>query len=149
MNTRSAPRSTSSMVLSAALVLAASLAAACGPTKYAVIGTDLVAGADGAVTADVKRDQGTTKLTVRVEHLAPPARVKPGKTTFVAWQRKDSQTTWNRIGGLEYDEGNRRGELAATVPETRFELIVTAEDAVSVVSPSPDVVMTQMVADSH
>ena len=136
----------SSSLAAAALLVVTSAVTACGPTKYAVMGTDLVAGADAAVTADVKPDQNQTMLKVRVDHLAPPARVKAGATAFVAWQRKDAKAVWTRIGGLEYDEGARRGDIEATVPETGFELIVTAEPDAHAVSPSPEVVMAQVIA---
>jgi hypothetical protein len=133
----------------ASLLLVGAFALGCGPQKYIVTGTDLVAGADGTVLADVKKDLGSTQIDVRVDHLAPPQRLKPLATAFVAWQRRDSATTWSRVGALRYDEGSRRGELKdTTIPETRFDLLITVETEVSPAAPASEVVFAQRVGES-
>lgn len=134
---------------SGALVLAlcAVLAGCGGPLKYAPKGTPKAPEADATVVADVDQKTSLTRLTVKVEHLAPPDRLQPGGNTFVVWARKTSATTYQRIGALTYDAGNRTGEIVeASVPLTSFEVIVTIENQPAPETPSRDVVILQKVA---
>lgn len=131
-------------VAALALVVAT---AACGPLKYQVKGLPQATGADAVVTADVRKDQNVTVLKLTATNLPPPDRVMSGSQHFVAWQRKNSDSAWNRIGALAYDEGKREGFLEATVPELRFELQVTAEQKTDSASPSPDSVFSQFVGN--
>jgi len=123
------------------------LAACGGPLKYTVPSTARAPGADAKVIADVSSSQGQTKLEIDVTNLAPPARISEKATTYIAWYRKSSSATWARVGGLKYDEGDREGKISGSVPEVAFDLIVTAEQSEGPASPSPDVVITQRVAD--
>ena len=140
---------TKKLVSLTALLLACSsgaLAACGGPLEYAPKPTARAPEADAKIVAEVQKSQGNTKLTLKVIHLAPPARLQDGATTFVVWQRKDSDKPWTRIGGLAYKEGDREGKLEeASVPETTFELIVTAEEKADVASPSPAILFEQKV----
>ena len=95
----------------------------------------------------MEKAQGQTHLEIDVTNLPPPARVVPTATTYLAWYRKDSSSTWARIGGLKYEEGDREGKLSGSVPEVAFDLIVVAEASESPASPSPDVVVAQRVQD--
>jgi len=128
-------------------VLPLVLAACGGPLKYNVPSTARAPGADAKIIADVAADQGQTRLELEVANLAPPARVSEQATTYIAWYRKDSGATWSRVGGLKYDEGDREGKLAGSVPEVAFDLSVTAERTDSPASPSPDVILAQRVED--
>lgn len=121
------------------------LAACGGPLKYQVPSTARAPGADAKIVADVSADQGQTRLELEVANLAPPARVTAKATTYVVWYRKNSTTTWSRVGGLKYDEGDRAGKIAGSVPEVAFDLSVTAEENDSPASPSPDVILAQRV----
>lgn len=122
------------------------LCACGGPLKYAPKATARAPEADAAIVADVKEGQHATRLTVKVEHLAPPGRIQEGTKTYLVWQRKNSDTTWTRVAALAYDEGNREGKLEeATVPETSFQVMVTAEEKPDAASPSPHVVVEQKV----
>ena len=125
---------------------AATLPACGGPLEYAPKPTARAPEADAKIVAEIQKSQGNTKLTLKVLHLAPPARLQDGATTFVVWQRKDSDKAWTRVGGLVYKEGDREGKLEeASVPETTFQLIVTAEEKADVASPSPAILFEQKV----
>ncbi len=132
------------MIAAAALLVAT---AACGPLKYQVKGTPQATGADAVITADVKKDQNLTLVEIKALNLAPPDRVMAGSEHYVAWQRKNSDTAWNRIAGLTYDADKRTGFLTATVPETLFELEITAEQQVGPASPSSEVVFFQKIGN--
>ncbi len=121
------------------------LTACGGPLKYQVPSSARAPGADAKIIADVSGDQGQTQLSVDISNLPPPARIVEKDTTYLAWYRKDSSATWSRIGGLKYDEGDRRGKLSGSVPEVAFDLSVTAEAGESPASPSPDVIVSQRI----
>ncbi|MEO6534041.1 MAG: hypothetical protein ABIO06_10770 [Pseudolysinimonas sp.] len=113
--------------------------------KYQVPSTSRAPGADARIVADVATTQGQTHLEIDVTNLPPPARVTPTATAYLAWYRKDANSTWTRIGGLKYDEGDREGQLSGSVPEVAFDLIVAAEASESPASPSPEVVVSQRI----
>lgn len=122
--------------------------AACGPLKYELRGATLANGADATLTADIKKDQSLTKVDLAAVNLLPPGRAKEGATTYVVWQRQNDKANWTRIGALVYDEGNRTGELHdVSVPETSFDLEVTAEIDASGASPGDAIVFSQRVSN--
>jgi hypothetical protein len=129
-----------------AFLLCAALAACGGPLKYAPHGTQKAPDADADIVAEVNEDSGYTRVSIKIEHLAPPARLLAGGTTYVVWARQSDGAPWQRIGALAYDDGNRRGDLMeATVPLTAFDLIVSTEKESAPEKPSEDVVVAQEV----
>ena len=85
-----------------------------------------------------------TLVRVYAEHLAPPARVAPGANHYIVWFDEDQGLT--QAGRLEYDEGERTGEMRATSPDRSFTVLVTAESSRQVRRPSRTVVFEQRVA---
>jgi hypothetical protein len=131
-----------------ALVMGALLAACSGTLRYTPKGANKATGADALILADVDEGASMTKLEITVEFLPPPDRIEAGGTTFVVWARLNSSSPWQRVGGLAYDADNRKGELkGASVPMKQFELIVTAEKTPDSQSPSPGIVLQQIVSD--
>jgi hypothetical protein len=64
------------------------------------------------------------------------------------WTRKNDGGVWQRVGALEYDEGDRKGGLKdASVPLTAFDLVVSIEKQAAPASPSSDIVLQQRVQD--
>jgi hypothetical protein len=129
-------------------LMAAVLAAlvGCGPLKDELRGSELATGADAVLLADIQDDNRLTALTITVENLPPPDRIKAGLTTFVTGQRKDSATAWTRIGDLNDDADKRTGDLkGVTVPEMAFDFLVTAEPAPPPASPSEHIIFTARV----
>lgn len=129
------------------LLLATSLlATACGgPLKYQVPSSSKAPGADAHITAEVREEQHATQLEIEVENLAPPDRVSSTAQHYVAWQRKSSSQVWSRISALAYDADKRKGTLTASVPETSFDLSITAEQELNVASPSSDIIFSQKI----
>lgn len=117
---------------------------ACGPLRYTPHGTVKAPEADAVIEAEVQKGSGLTRFDVTIKHLAPPERLSSGGTTFVVWARQGDAAPWQRIGALNYDEDDRRGEmLEASVPLTSFSLIVSIEKQPAPEKPSSDVVLTQ------
>jgi hypothetical protein len=127
------------------LVVAALFMACGGPLKYDAISSPRAPGADASITADVREDQHQTELRLEIDNLPPAERVDADSQHYVAWYRRDAKETWTRIAGLDYEADSREAILQTAVPETQFDLWVTAEKELDVVSPSPNVVFTQRV----
>lgn len=128
-----------------ALALAFTVTACGGPLKYKAISSAKAPGADATIIADVKKDQGLTQLEIDVLNLAPPDRVAAGAATYVVWQRRNSDVAWSRLGAVRYDGSDRKGTWTGSVPETGFDLAISAEKDVSVASPSGETVFAQRV----
>jgi predicted small lipoprotein YifL len=129
-----------------ALLMTLALAACGGPLKYQPATTARAPGADCKVVADVNKDTHVTRLNIKFEHLPPPGRIQEGTTIFIAWQRRESNGPWVRIGTLKFDEGTREGSIEeATVPEVAFDVMVTAEEKLDIPNPSAHVVMEQKI----
>jgi len=117
-----------------------------GALRYAPKGTPRAPDADAYLEAQVSQPNAMTQISLKVEHLAPPDRLVAGSTSYVVWARRDDGAPWVRVGSLKYDNDARKGELyGASVPETSFELIVSAERQAAPAGPSADVVLTQKV----
>jgi hypothetical protein len=140
-------RGISFLKLAGCLAASVILTTACGgPLRYMVPGTEKAPGADAEVVAVVNPDQSTTKFDVRATYLPPPGRIAEGTDSYVVWVRRDSSQPWTRVGTLKYDPNARTGEMReVSVPETAFELAITAESGPVPGSPSNDVVFAQVV----
>jgi hypothetical protein len=124
----------------------ATLLVACGgPLKYEAISSPRAPGADASIEAKVSEDQHQTQLELEIDNLPPAERIDPESQHYVVWYRHDSSDTWNRIAGLDYEADSREAELHTAVPETSFDLWVTAEKDLDVASPSSNVVFEQRV----
>jgi predicted small lipoprotein YifL len=129
-----------------AVLASVALTACGGPLHYAPKGTPKAPEADAQVSAEIDENASMTHLTILAEHLAPPGRLQEDATVYVVWTRKNDSGTWQRIGALEYNEGDRKGELkAASVPLTAFDLVVSIEKKAAPESPSGDIVLQQRV----
>lgn len=134
--------------LALALSLSATLLGCGGPLRYTPQGTEKAAGADALIVADINAEAVITRLDIAIKNLPPPGRLEPGGSDFVVWARKDDDAPWQRIGALKYDGDSRKGELVdASVPQTKFELIISVEKQSDPASPSPTLVVSQKVED--
>lgn len=124
------------------IVLAACVACG-GPLRYQTASTGKAPGADAEIEADVSEQQGQTRLSVAIKNLPPPDRVAPDSQHYVAWYRSGSHAIWQRVAALAYEAETREASLVGSVPEKQFEFEITAESAVDVASPSPNVVFVQ------
>lgn len=90
-------------------------------------------------------DNGNTKVTVEVEHLAPPQNVERGASVYVVWAKPHSQDAPQNLGALRIDE-ERKGKLETKTPLKRFDVLVTPETSPTVSLPAGEPVMTATVA---
>ena len=132
-------------LVNAALLLV--LLSACGGAlKYNLKGTQLSPGSDAKLVANVDEGRNVTQLDLRATNLTPADRILEGGTTYVVWQRRDSNTPWARLGALELVDEGRAGAAILSVAETAFDLLVSVEQAPTVASPSGKIVFEQRIA---
>ncbi len=121
------------------------LTACGGPLKYDVVSTPKAPGADAHIEADVRNELNQTIVELQITNLAPPGRVEANAASYLAWYRARDSQPWARVGALQYDAETREGRLKASVPETQFELQVTAEASLDSEAPSPNAVVVQRI----
>jgi hypothetical protein len=71
---------------------------------------------------------GNRLVNLDVQWLPPPERIAPGANAYTVWIVPEVGAPVP-AGRLEYDEGDRRGDLSITTPYERFTILITAEDA--------------------
>jgi|GEM_PF-458515 hypothetical protein len=117
-----------------------------GAQTYEPRSTALAPDSDATIVADISKEHGQARLTVTIEHLAPPERIASGGRHYFVWSRQSDSVPWRPVGALVYDEGDRRGELAeTTVPALSFDLQVTVENTTTPATPSKSVIVSQRV----
>jgi len=85
-------------------------------------------------------DNGNSKVSIRVKHLAPPSKVAPGSTVYVVWFRPVDGENQN-AGALVLDS-DLEGSLDTLTPHRRFRVSVTPEPNGQAASPSNEPVFT-------
>ena len=81
--------------------------------------------AEGTVRASHASNQNTA-LDIEVKHLALPARVAPGATTYVVWSLARGQDTPQNLGALRVDD-DLKGTLKTVTPLRTLDVFITAE----------------------
>lgn len=93
-----------------------------------------VPAASGSVHAQRDKDNGNTKLDIKVFHLAHPSDLNPPATTYLVWVRPS--------GGDAVKEGaigvsnDLNGEVHAVTVAKNFDVFITPEQSQSVSVPS-------------
>ena len=127
------------------VTLALALSACSGTLTFKIKGTQKLPDADGRIDVTPVEDQGLSTLKIDLEHLAPPDRLAPNATHYVAWARRTSDGLYSRVGALKYNKDKRVGVIEATAPETSFTLTITAEVSANPAAPSANVALEQKV----
>ncbi len=117
--------------LSAALIACA--------TKVPMQSSQMAPAAQGTVKVK-KGESGNTWITLKVEHLAPAARLTPPKSHYVVWADSGSGGRLVLLGLLKPNE-DLEAELEGPVPFTNFRVIVTGEDQLAPSYPSDATVL--------
>ncbi|MCK9462457.1 MAG: hypothetical protein M0R80_22780 [Proteobacteria bacterium] len=113
----------------------------CDTTQQLLSDSDVPA-SQGTVTVGAA-DNGNTDVTVRVKHLAPPAKLAPEAKIYVVWiQPKDGAK--QNVGALTLND-ELEGSLATLTPHRRFLLTVTPEPGGRVIAPTHSPVFTSWV----
>ena len=87
---------------------------------------------------------GTRDVHLRLDHLAPPAKVEGGYRGYAVWFRVPGHGV-TKAGTVDYDFKRRKGKLFATTPHAKFEVVVTLERDLSVQAPSANVIIQRVV----
>ncbi|HET6582719.1 MAG TPA: hypothetical protein VFG69_04715 [Nannocystaceae bacterium] len=91
------------------------------------------------------QDDDNREMTLRIDHLAPPEKFDAGYSAYAVWIAVPGHNI-SKVGLLDYSGKKRRGELVATSPFAKFEVIVTLEQDRSSSMPSNAVVLRKVVA---
>ncbi|NWJ40347.1 MAG: anti-sigma factor [Geothrix sp.] len=85
-------------------------------------------------------DNGNSKVSIRVKHLAPPSRIAPDSTVYVVWFRPVDGDSQN-VGALVLNS-DLEGSLDTLTPHHRFRITVTPEPNGQAASPTNEPVFT-------
>lgn len=85
------------------------------------------------------------EVEIRVDHLAPPARIDAGLRSYVVWIAVPGHGV-TKAGVLDYNEKQRRGKLTATTPHPKFEVFISLESNPRAAQPSEQLVLRKLVA---
>src|SRR4051812_16873863 len=128
--------------LCAWLICVGSLAG-CGMMGSSSKGTTMHAASNvPSATGEVstKREENNMKLSVKVEHMAPPEKVAQGATTYVVWAEPASGGPPQNLGSLKVGE-ERSAKLETVTAARDMKIIVTPEQAPGVSKPSQQPVL--------
>ena len=117
----------------------------CDTTQSMLSDSDVPA-SQGTVTVGAA-DNGNTDVTVRVKHLALPAKVASGAKIYVVWIQPTNGEKQN-VGALALDD-NLEGTLKTVTPHRRFLLTVTPEPGGRAKAPTHEPVFTSWVERSR
>jgi len=102
--------------------------------EYRMAGNSSVPAATGTVKVDKDKDNGNTKLDIKVDHLAKPSSLSPPANSYIVWVRpRDGEAV--KQGAIGVDN-NLKGELKVVTTSKEFDLFITAEQSDTVTSPS-------------
>ena len=111
-----------------------------GSKDFVMMGSPNVPAAQGNARVTTT-DDGNTQLDVKVKHLAPPAKINPEATVFVAWVQSNAESAEPRnLGALKVTD-DLDGSITAVTPLKTFDLYITAEPSATVNAPSGDTIL--------
>jgi hypothetical protein len=102
--------------------------------EYHLIADSSVPAASGTVKVNRDKDNGNTKLDIKVDHLAKPSSLTPPANAYIVWVRPN--------GGDPVKQGaigvgkDLKGELQVVTVSKDFDLLITAEQSDNVTAPS-------------
>lgn len=85
-------------------------------------------------------DNGNVRLALSAEHLAPPAKIAPDASVYVAWVQPGSGSIQN-VGAIKVSD-DLEGELQTLTPYRRFAFTVTPEPSSRVTKPTHEAVFS-------
>ena len=113
---------------------------------YRMTADQSVPAAAGTVHVQHDKDNGNTKLDIKVTHLARPANLNPPATTYLVWIRPSGGDAVKQ-GALKVDH-DLNGELHTVTVSKNFDLFITPEDGETVTHPSSlEVLQTHITMD--
>lgn len=103
-------------------------------TEYHLSGTRIVPAATATLKANRDKQNGNTKLDLKVEHLARPSSLTPPASVYIVWVEPRGSEP-HKEGALGVGD-DLKGELKMVTIEKEFDLVVTAENSESASFPS-------------
>jgi hypothetical protein len=99
-----------------------------------------VPSATGDVKAKVEKD-GNMKISVAVDHMAPPQKVSQGATTYVVWAQPITGGPAQNLGSLKINSSERSAKLDTMTSARDMKILVTPEPSPAVTKPSASPVL--------
>jgi hypothetical protein len=103
-------------------------------TEYKMSGSRIVPAATATVKVQRDKDNGNTKIDLKVSRLARPSSLTPPASVYIVWVRARGSDAVKQ-GAIGVDN-NLNGELKSTTVLKEFDVLVTAEQSESVTAPS-------------
>ncbi len=94
-----------------------------------------VPAATGIVKAQRDKENGNTKLDIKVDHLANPSNLTPPANVYLVWVRPAGEAGSVKQGAIRVDKDLKGGLKIVTVSKD-FDLFITAEQSENVSAPS-------------
>ena len=111
-------------------------------STVALHSSDRTPAATGEIRA-VPAPNGNTNVTITVDHLAPPDRIAPDATTYVAWIVPKGDSVHDSTGtAMPNNAGQIRlgsdlhGELQVVTPYKDFQVVITPERTAALQQPT-------------
>jgi hypothetical protein len=102
--------------------------------EYHMTAANSVPGATGIVRVQKDKDNGNTKLNIKVEHLANPASLTPSENAYIVWVQPRGEGA-TKLGAIGVDK-SLKGELNVVTTSKDFDVFITAEQSQSASLPS-------------
>ncbi|MDQ2834617.1 MAG: hypothetical protein M3Y50_12925 [Acidobacteriota bacterium] len=97
-------------------------------------GSRIVPAATATVKVQRDKDNGNTKIDLKVSHLARPSSLTPPASVYIMWvHARGSDAVKQGAIGVDKD---LKGELKSVTVLKEFDLLVTAEQSDSATAPS-------------
>ena len=103
-------------------------------TEYHISGSRVVPAATAKLKVEQDKQNGNTKIDLKVEHLAKPSSLTPPANVYVVWVQPRGGAP-EKEGALGVDN-DLKGELKAVTVQKDFDLLVTAENSEAATYPS-------------
>ena len=103
--------------------------------EYHMKASNSVPAATGMVNTQKDKDNGNTKLEIKVDHLASPASLTPPASDYIVWVLPHGGAGAVKQGAIRIDK-DLKGELKAVTVSKDFNVFITAEKSESVSVPS-------------
>jgi len=126
-----------------ALLMVPLLLTSCA-TSYEMKRAEMVPAAEGSIEAKLGDNQNV-ELQLVVDHLAPPDRIAPGASVYIAWATPAAEgSVAQNIGALRLDE-KLKGKLKTVTPHKDFNLTITPEPSATASEPTGPVVLERRI----
>lgn len=104
-----------------------------GGKEYHLIANNAVPAASGTVKVERNKDNGNTKLDIKVDHLAQPSSLTPPASVYLVWVRPNRGQPI-KLGAIGVGK-DLKGQLHAVTVSKDFDLLITAQQSENAPAP--------------